>query len=155
VNVANLFLVRVADRRRELAIRAALGAPRRRLGGLLLLESLTITVAGGALGVALGAWGTELFLAIAIPDVPRLSAVRVDPLVLGYAVVVTLATALLFGAGPALLGAEAPAAAALVESGRRTSAGRRAALLRRSLNSSSREGRTNGAPTSRHSSTSC
>jgi putative ABC transport system permease protein len=133
VNVANLFLVRVADRRHELAIRAALGAPRRRLGGLLLLESLTIAMAGGALGIALGAWGTELFLAVAIPDVPRLSAVRMDPLVLGYAVVVTLATTLLFGAGPALLGADASATAALAESGRGTSAGKRAALLRRGL----------------------
>lgn len=133
VNVANLFLARVTDRRHELVVRSALGASRLRLALLPLLESLTVAGLGGVLGIALGTWGTEVFLAVAIADVPRLEAIRIDLVVLGFAVLATAVTAVLFGTGPAVLGSSASSSAALSESGRAVSAGRRSVVLRRTL----------------------
>jgi putative ABC transport system permease protein len=101
-NVANLLLARGEARRRELAIRAALGATRGRLVSQLLLEALVIAMLGGATGVALS-WLAIGVLPHALPlDLPRWTEMRIDGRVLGFALAATSAAALLAGLAPAL-----------------------------------------------------
>ncbi len=101
-NVANLLLTRASARRREFAIRAALGAGRRRLLRQLLTESTILALIGGAAGVLLAAWSIDLLKSLAPPGLPRLTGIRIDLQVLGYALGASLATGLLFGIVPAL-----------------------------------------------------
>jgi putative ABC transport system permease protein len=101
-NVASLLLVRLTERSRELAIRAALGASRSRLLRQLLLESGLLALVGGGFGVLLADWLIGLILALSPSDLPRLHQVGLDPLVLGFALGISLLTALIFGLAPAL-----------------------------------------------------
>lgn len=101
VNVANLFLVRALDRRRELAVRTALGAGRGRLAGEVLVESLLVALIGGALGLALAAFGTDALVALQSEEVPRLAQVGLNGPVLIFTVSVALAVGLAFGMVPA------------------------------------------------------
>jgi predicted permease len=101
-NVANLLVVRASARSRELAVRAAIGASRGQLVRQMLAESLVIAAAGTTLGVLLARAGVRLLMALGPRDLPRLDAVTVDPLVLTFAVVAGLATAVLCGVVPAL-----------------------------------------------------
>ena len=99
-NVANLLLVRADARRQEFAIRAALGAPWTRVARGLLVESLTLALLGGALGVAIAYGGLRVLVAIGPSDLPRLSEISIDLVVLGFALAVSLLSGLLFGLIP-------------------------------------------------------
>jgi predicted permease len=103
-NVGSLALGRVAAREPELAMRLALGASRGRIARQVLVESLTVAVVGGALGLALAGVGINALVAIAPGDLPRLSDVHIDVTVIAFAFLATLATALLFGLIPATHG---------------------------------------------------
>ncbi|HKN67127.1 MAG TPA: ABC transporter permease [Gemmatimonadaceae bacterium] len=102
-NVSNLMLAHASGRRRELAIRRALGAARARIARQLLVESLLLALAGGALGVLAGFAGVRLLTAVLPSSLPMLSTVSIDGGVLGVCAVVTIVAGLLFGVGPALL----------------------------------------------------
>jgi putative ABC transport system permease protein len=126
-NVANLLLARSAGRRRELAVRAALGAGRMRLVRQALTESLLLAAAGGVAGCALAAMLLRAFVAIAPEGIPRLQQAAVDMRVLLFSLAVSLAAGLLFGLAPAL---ESPRAEMLA--GWRT-LGARSHLFRQAL----------------------
>src|SRR6516162_5413928 len=101
-NVANLSLVRTAARHHELAIRAALGAGWARIARELLIDSLILALAGGALGLSLAYAGLRLLLKIGPSNLPRLTEISIDPLVLLFALGISLASGLLFGLAPVL-----------------------------------------------------
>jgi len=101
-NVANLLLVRASIRERELAVRSALGGSRGQLVRQMLVESLTIAGFGAVLGLALAWAGIRLLLTIGPDNLPRLDYVAIDPLVLGFTALATLAAAVFFGLVPAL-----------------------------------------------------
>jgi predicted permease len=99
-NVANLLLVRADGRRQELAIRAALGAGWGRIAQELLLESVLLGVAGGALGLAL-AWGAlRVLITSGLPHLPRIHDISIDPVVLAFAAAVSIGSGVLFGLIP-------------------------------------------------------
>lgn len=101
-NVANLLLSRSASRERELALRAAIGAGRGRLVRQMLTESVLLGAIGGTIGLGLAWIGLRAILGSAPTDLPRLDAIALDGRVLGFTVVLSLVTGLLFGLMPAL-----------------------------------------------------
>jgi predicted permease len=101
-NVANLVLVRAQSRRQEFAIRAALGAGWGRIARELLVESLTLGIVGGALGLALAYTGLKVLVAQGPATLPRLEEISIDGTALAFAFVCSLGTSLLFGLGAVL-----------------------------------------------------
>jgi len=132
-NVANLLLTRAASRQRELAIRAALGAGRARLVRQILIECVVLGLLGGAAGLLLAAFGTDLLRALAPPELPRLSNVGIDRTVLAYAAAASVITSLLFGLLPALHASRRDSGGQLKEGGRTGSAGRAGGRARAAL----------------------
>jgi putative ABC transport system permease protein len=131
-NVANLILARQVSRTREVSMRLALGAPRGRLVGYLLAESMLVGIAGGVLGIVISFGAIGLLQWIQPAQLPRLDAVAVDLPVLMFAAVVALLTSLAAGAGPAMLATNTDAML-VMRSGSRGSAGTMARRARSAL----------------------
>src|SRR5262249_11871244 len=120
-NVANLLLARGADRRREFAIRAALGAGRARLARQMITESSILAALGCAVGLLLGRWGLALLLALS-PTLPRAEEITLDGRVLLFTLAVSVATAFVFGFAPTRMFSRPDLHEAVREGGRGTSA---------------------------------
>jgi putative ABC transport system permease protein len=132
-NFANLLLARAAARQQEIVIRAALGAGRRRLVRQMVTESVLLSLLGGAAGLVLASWGIDLLIALKPADLPRLSAIGIDPWVLAFTFGVSILTGILFGLAPALSASHINVNAVLKEAGRGSTGGRASHLLRRLL----------------------
>ncbi|HEY1340430.1 MAG TPA: ABC transporter permease, partial [Bryobacteraceae bacterium] len=133
VNVANLLLARAGGRRREIAVRTALGAGRGRVVRQLLAESVLLSVAGAALGLLLAAGCMLLARQLGPATIPRLAEARLNGRVFVFALATSIATGLLFGIAPALQASGTNLNEALTEGGRGGTLGRRSRILRAAL----------------------
>jgi predicted permease len=126
-NVANLLLVRATSRKREIAIRAAMGAARGRIVRQLLTENVLLSLVGGTLGLALGVSGIRALLAVNPGNIPRIgadgSSVTADWRVVAFTVAVSLVTGIVFGLFPALQASRADLNLTLKEGGGRSGSG--------------------------------
>ena len=132
-NVANLLLARGAGRRREIAIRLALGATRGRVARQLITESLVLAVAGGLLGFALGRAGVAVVARLGSAQIPRLAQAGVDARLLLFSIALTLVTGVLFGSAPAIQLSDCHLQEDLAEGGRGGTMGRAGRALRNAL----------------------
>jgi putative ABC transport system permease protein len=132
-NVANLLLARGAARRGELAVRAAMGAGRRRLVGQMLTESVVLWIVGGIVALGFAFLVTRGILFLAPEGIPRLDEVGLDWTTLGFTVAAVLATGVLFGLVPALQATRGDVAGTIREGGRSGSADRSGGRLRSGL----------------------
>jgi predicted permease len=130
-NIANLVLARASAREREFSVRAAIGASRGRLVRLMILESVMLSLLGGAVGVILGAWALQGLIALVADFLPRASEVSLDGRVLAFTALVATAAGVFFGLAPALQSSRPDLQSPLRESGRSTS--RKGQLARKGL----------------------
>src|SRR5690349_5329190 len=130
LNIANLLLARASGRQQEMAVRQSLGASRGRLVRQVVTESMLLSLIGGAAGVA-AAVGTLSFIVRFVPSsVPRLNEVRIDWVVLAFALLISLLTGLVFGLVPAFHSARVALSSAIREGGRGSGYGTKTGRLR-------------------------
>jgi predicted permease len=127
-NVANLLLARSWTRRREFAIRAALGAGRGRLVRQVLTESTTLALVAGGIGVLVASEGLRLIVGLRPPSLVDLADIHLEPAVLGWSAFISVATGMLFGSIPALVSGSLVVNDALRSGGHATGSVRRAGL---------------------------
>ena len=132
-NVANLLLARDAVRRKEIAVRAALGASRWRIVRLLLTESLLLSLAGAIIGLTLASWGLKIMMAMANIFWPRVMDISLDVRILAFTTAITLLTGLSFGLVPALQVSKPNLNEMLKDAGRGSTEGGRRRLVRNAL----------------------
>jgi predicted permease len=118
LNIANLLLARASGRQQEMAVRLALGATRGRMIRQLLTESVLLSLIGGTAGVLTAFVSLDFILRFVPASIPRLSEVRIDWMVLGFALLISLITGLLFGLAPAVQSTKADLAVRIREGGR-------------------------------------
>src|SRR5438477_6670316 len=121
-NVANLLLARASARGKEIALRAAMGASRARIIRQLLTESLLLSGLGGVVGLLIAQWGTAALIKTVPENIPRISTIELDAAVLGFTLLVSLATGVLFGLVPAWQASHVDLSSSL-KSGTRTGGG--------------------------------
>ncbi|HEV2425072.1 MAG TPA: ABC transporter permease [Terriglobia bacterium] len=114
-NIANLLLARTANREHEMAIRAAIGASRGRVIRQLLTESLLLALLGGAAGTVLAEYSLRVVLPLGGQSIPRLAQASIDDHVLGFSLLLAIATSILFGLAPALQASRIDLAGSLKE----------------------------------------
>jgi putative ABC transport system permease protein len=132
-NVASLLLSRALGRKREIAVRAAIGASRAGLIRQLLTESLMLALLGGVLGALLSAWGTRALAGMAQTSLPRASEIRTDGYVMAFTLLVSMLAGIVFGLAPALQISRADLNSVLRSEGRGATQGRRRNAMRNLL----------------------
>lgn len=119
-NIANLVLTRAISRSKEIAVRTALGAGRARIIRQLLSETAVLGLLGGMVGIALAYWGVQVLGSLLPPDLPQVNAIRVDSLVLAFALVLSAIASVAFGLVPALFASQSDIQTSLREGGSRS-----------------------------------
>jgi predicted permease len=129
-NIANLLLARATSRAKEMSVRIALGAARGRIIGQLLTESAALGLAGGIAGALLAYWGVRGLSSLLPEDMPAASGIRVDGLVLGFALLLSIAASFVFGLAPAIFAAGSDVQTMLREGSGRSGAGGKRQIAR-------------------------